>query len=179
MRPVIHFFRMLACSAAVFTAMAASSQTVLANTVNSSLSAQVVSVVDGKSVMKPATDAKPGDVLEYRATYANNTRSAINGLLATIPVPVGSTFIEASAVPAGPTASVDTVTFSPLPLVRTTQGANGVMRKEPVALEDYRAVRWNVGTLAAGQETVVSLRVLVNPVLGAQPNPTLQPAAKP
>ena len=53
------------------------------------------------------------------------------------------------------------------------------MRKEPVALEDYRAVRWNVGTLAAGQETVVSLRVLVNPVLGAQPNSTLQPAAKP
>lgn len=170
---------MAVCLAVVLASTAASSQTVSANTVNSSLSAQVVSVVDGKPVSKPANDAKPGDVLEYRAVYANNTKSAINGLLATIPVPVGTTFIEGSATPAGPTASVDTVTFAPMPLIRTIKGANGMLRKEPVPLESYRAVRWNAGALAAGQETVVSLRVLVNPTLSPQPSPTLKPTAKP
>lgn len=170
---------MVVCLAILLGTANASSQTVSANTVNSSLSAQVVSSVDGKPVTKPATDAKPGDVLEYRAVYANNTKSAINGLLATIPVPVGTTFIEGSATPAGPTASVDTVTFAPMPLIRTIKGANGVLRKEPVPLESYRAVRWNAGALAAGQETVVSVRVQVNPTLDAQPGPAPKPSAKP
>ena len=179
MRSVTHFRQMVVCLAAMCGTAVASSQTVSANTVSSSLSAQVVSVVDGKPVTKLATNAKPGDVLEYRAVYANNTKSAINDLLATIPVPVGTTFIEGSATPAGPTASADTVTFALMPLIRTIKGANGVLRKEPVPLENYRAVRWNAGSLAAGQETVVSLRVLVNPTLSPPPNPTLKLTSKP
>ena len=179
MRSVTHFCQMVVCLAAVFGTAVASSQTVSANTVSSTLSAQVVSVVDGKSASKPAADAKPGDVIEYRAVYANNTKSAINGLLATIPVPVGTTLIYGSAIPTDPTASVDTVTFAPMPLIRTIKSANGVLRKEPVPLENYRAVRWNAGALASGQETVVSLRVLVNPTQSLQPNPTPKPTAKP
>lgn len=170
---------MVACLAAVFLTPTVFAQTVPASVVNSTLTAQVVSLVDGKAVSKPATDAKPGDVIEYRAVYANNTRSGINGLLATIAVPAGTTFIAGSAAPAGPTASVDAVTFAPMPLIRTVKAAGGVLQKEPVPLADYRAVRWNAGALAAGQETVVSVRVQVNSTVTAPSNSTFKPTTKP
>jgi uncharacterized repeat protein (TIGR01451 family) len=49
---------------------------------------------------KPAGDGKPGDVLQYSATYRNTGAAAAAKLLATVPVPPGTTFIAASAEPA-------------------------------------------------------------------------------
>lgn len=179
MRLLPQFFPIALGLVVALASSAVWAQTVSSNAVTSQLSAQVVGLVDGKVVTKPAADAKPGDVIEYRSVYGNNTKSTINGLLATIPVPAGTTYVEGSAVPAAPTASVDTVTFATIPLIRTVQGANGVIRKEPVPLAEYRAVRWNAGSLGAGQETVVSLRVRVNPTLGAAPAAASSPLAKP
>jgi hypothetical protein len=79
-----------------------------------------------------------------------------------VPVPPGTTFIAASAEPAQAQASTDGNTFAPMPLTRMVKQADGSTRKEPVPLADYRALRWEIGTLAAGATTVVSLRVSID-----------------
>jgi uncharacterized repeat protein (TIGR01451 family) len=146
--------------------------------VSSVLTASLVSVVDGKTVKTPAVDAKPGDVIEYRATYANNSKAPIERLLALVPIPEGTTLIEKSISPEAASASVDAVTFAPVPLVRTIKLANGTTRTEAVPLSDYRSVRWALTNIAAGQPVTVSVNVRVNslpslaPLAGA-------PSAKP
>ena len=51
------------------------------------LSSQRVTLVDGKEVLVSAAKARPGDVIEYRAVYKNDGRSAVRELDATLPVP--------------------------------------------------------------------------------------------
>ena len=143
-----------------------------ASPVSSQLLAQRVEMVGGKPVFKPAGDGKPGDLLQYSATYRNTGTAAAGKLLATIPVPPGTTFIAASAEPAQALASTDGSAFAPMPLTRMVKQADGSVRKEPVPLADYRALRWEIGTLAAGASTVVSLRVRID-------SPAAAPAAKP
>lgn len=140
--------------------------------VSSQLLAQRVEMVAGKPVLKPAGDGKPGDVLQYSATYRNTGAAAAGKLLATVPVPPGTTFIEASAEPAQAMASTDGNSFAPMPLTRMVKQADGSTRKESVPLADYRALRWEIGTLPAGGSAVVSLRVRID-------SPAAAPAAKP
>lgn len=130
--------------------------------VSSSLTAQRVDMVEGKAVLKPLTEAKPGDVIEYAGTYRNAGKSAVDKLQATVPVPVGTTYIASSAVPAAAMASTDGSRFEAMPLMRTVRQANGVERSVPVPLADYRALRWDIGALAPSGANVVSLRVRVD-----------------
>lgn len=158
----------------IFAAGVALGQMVLAQAspVSSQLLAQRVEMAGGKPVLKPAGDGKPGDVLQYSATYRNTSAAAAGKLLATIPVPPGTTFIAASAEPAQALASTDGALFAPMPLTRMVKQADGSVRKEPVPLAEYRALRWEIGTLPAGGSTVVSLRVRIDP-------PVATAAAKP
>jgi uncharacterized repeat protein (TIGR01451 family) len=143
-----------------------------ASPVSSQLLAQRVDMVAGKPVLKPAGDGKPGETLQYSATYRNTGTAAAAKLLATVPVPPGTTFIAASAEPAQAQASTDGTTFAPMPLTRLVKQADGSTRKEPVPLADYRALRWEIGTLAAGATTVVSLRTRIDaPVVASAAKP--------
>lgn len=158
----------------LFAASLAMGQAVLAQAspVSSQLVAQRVEMVAGKPVLKAAGDGKPGDVLQYSATYRNTGAAAAAKLLATVPVPPGTTFIAASAEPAQAQASTDGATFAPMPLTRLVKLADGSTRKEPVPLSDYRALRWEIGTLAAGATTAVSLRVSIDaPVVASAAKP--------
>jgi uncharacterized repeat protein (TIGR01451 family) len=140
--------------------------------VTSSLAAQRVETVDGKTVLKPATQVKPGEIIEYTGTYRNASASAVNKLQAVVPVPVGTTFIAGSAQPAQAQASTDGARFAPIPLLRTVNQSDGAERKEPIPLSEYRALRWDVGTLGAGSSAVVSLRVRIDSaaaITGAKP----------
>jgi hypothetical protein len=57
-----------------------------------------------------------------------------------------------------------------MPLMRTVKQPDGKERKETVPLAEYRALRWEIGTLAAGSSTVVSLRVRIDaPAAGTKP----------
>src|SRR4029077_21074829 len=56
-------------------------------------------IVDGKNVFKPAQLSRPGDTLEYRVTYTNRPASAATGLVATLPIPAGTTLVARSEVP--------------------------------------------------------------------------------
>ena len=138
--------------------------------VTSSLTAQKVEMLEGKAVLKPATKGKPGDVIEYSGTYRNVSTAGVTKLQATVPVPPGTTFIADSAQPAQAQASTDGTRFAPMPLMRTVKQPDGKERKETVPLAEYRALRWEIGTLAAGSSTVVSLRVRIDaPAAGTKP----------
>ena len=130
--------------------------------VTSTLAAQRVELVDGKPVLRPAAQSKPGDVIEYSSTYKNGGTSSADKLQATVPVPAGTTLIAGSAEPALALASTDGVGFAPMPLMRSVRQPDGSQRSEAVPLADYRALRWNVGTLAAGGSAAVSLRVRID-----------------
>lgn len=130
--------------------------------VRSQLVAQRIDKVDGKEVLTPATEGKPGDTLQYSGTYRNTGAVAVNKLVATIPVPPGTTFIADSAEPAPAQASIDGTRFAAAPLMRTVKQADGSERKVAVPLSQYRALRWDVGTLAGGASTVVKLQVRID-----------------
>lgn len=137
--------------------------------VTSTLQAQRVEIVDGKSVLRPAAQSKPGDVIDYSSTYQNAGKSAAEKLLAVVPVPAGTTLIAGSAQPAAAQASTDGLVFAAMPLTRSVRQADGSQRSEPVPLSDYRALRWDVGTLPAGSNATVSLRVRVDAPAAAVP----------
>ena len=130
--------------------------------VRSQLVAQRIDKVDGKEVLTAATEGKPGDVLQYTGTYRNTGAVAVNKLAATIPVPLGTTFIADSAEPAPTQASLDGARFAPTPLTRTVRQPDGSERKVAVPVSQYRALRWEVGTLAGGASTVVKLQVRID-----------------
>ena len=155
------FFRLGIVSAALILGQQALAQDPV---VTSSLTANRVELVNGKTVLHPATEAKPGDVLEYRATYTNRGDGAVEHLQATVPIPSGTTLIADTPMPASAQASTDARTFAALPLMRRVAKSDGSSRLEPVPLADYRALRWDVGSLNPGKATMVSMHVRINPV---------------
>ena len=112
-------------------------------------------------VASAATGAKPGDVLEYTARYTNRGNAAADALSPSMPIPTGTEYLPTETVPKPSHASLDGTTFAPIPLRRPVQGADGVVRIVDVPVREYRALRWTVGTLAAGSEATVRARVRV------------------
>ncbi len=150
--------------------------------VSSTLTAQRVETEGGKLVLKPATSSKPGDVIAYTGTYRNGGTAAADKLLATIPVPSGTSLVAASADPARAQASTDGISFAPMPLMRNVKQADGSERREAVPLADYRALRWEIGTLAPGASSVVALRVRIDELVSASagtPATAAKPASRP
>jgi uncharacterized repeat protein (TIGR01451 family) len=109
----------------------------------------------------PASAAKPGDTLEYAASYNNRGNAAAGQLMPTMPIPAGTEYVPSNLIPKPTHASLDGIDFSPIPLRRKRPDADGVVREVDVPLAEYRALRWTVGTLAAGHEVVVRARVRV------------------
>ena len=54
---------------------------------------KVVRGADGKESFAPADNAKPGDVIEYVATYRNTGKQPIRNLEATLPIPHNTEFV--------------------------------------------------------------------------------------
>lgn len=120
---------------------------------------RVIAGADGKEAVEPAASAKPGDVLEYAVAYRNTGSSAARQLEATLPIPQGTAFVLGTAQPAGARASVDGVTFSPLPLMRKVRKADGTQADQAVPVEQYRYLRWAPQDLPSGAVAHVTARV--------------------
>ena len=103
---------------------------------------------------------KPGDVIEYVATFRNTTDKPVRNLEPTLPLPEQTELVPGSARPASARASLDARDFAVLPLKRKTV-ANGRETVEAVPYREYRALRWPSLDLAAGQSVTVSARVRV------------------
>jgi len=147
--------------------------------ITSELVVERVEIVDGKTVLKPAQLSKPGDLLEYRVTYTNRSASAATGLVANLPIPAGTTLVAHSELPPDVLASTDGAHFAPPPLMHALRQSDGSTRQVPVPLEEYRALRWNLGTLTAGHSAQVQARVQVNTVPAPAVSPPAQAPARP
>lgn len=130
--------------------------------VTSVLEVRQVIAEGGHEVLKPATATRPGDVLQYRATYTNSGDQPAGHLQAGLPVPAGTSLLASGIEPAGALASVDGTHFAPMPLTRTVTGKDGKSRRETVPMNEIRALRWDLGTLLPNQPKSVQARVHVD-----------------
>lgn len=129
---------------------------------------KVVLADNGKEQLVAASEAKPGDVLEYRATYRNVSPKALRAVMATLPVPAsGVEYLPNTALPAGVEASIDGAQFARAPLKRLVMNTDGRPQQQLVPATEYRFLRWPLGDLPAGASKTVSARVRVTkePVL--------------
>lgn len=115
----------------------------------------------GKEVLQDVDKVKPGDRLEYQLSYTNNSKDTIRGLTATLPVPLGTSYLANSAVPAPTAVSLDGAEFSKPPLKRKVE-KNGKTFEEDVPPQEYRALRWTVGDLLSDKSVTVKARIAVN-----------------
>jgi uncharacterized repeat protein (TIGR01451 family) len=121
---------------------------------------KVVRAADGKEATASAEAAKPGDTIEYAATYRNRTRQAVRNLEATLPIPNNTEYLPGSARPANAKASVDGRAFADMPLKRKVV-RDGKEVEEQVPLREYRYLRWYPGELAGEQALSFNARVRV------------------
>src|SRR5262245_27239131 len=127
------------------------------------LTASRVTKAQGKEVLVPAAEAKPGELIEYRALYRNDGAGEANGLMATLPIPRGTQYVAGSAQPRRVEASLDGRTFAPVPLKRTVQTPDGRTVVQEVPVAEYRALRWPLGALPSHEKRAVTARVRVEP----------------
>lgn len=147
-----------ACLAVLSIAAGAQQRT---NPVESRLDARKVTVsADGKETLAAAESARPGDLIEYTATYRNSGTGAVRNLEATLPIPADTELVAGSVKPAASRASLDARSFAPVPLKRKAVAAGREVESE-VPLREYRALRWAPADLAAGQIATYSARVRV------------------
>ncbi|PLC04277.1 hypothetical protein CY658_19905 [Variovorax sp. RO1] len=136
---------------------------------------KVVKGPDGNEQLQDAATIKPGDVIEYKATYTNNTGKPVKGLVADLPIPEGLEYLPRSAKPGASLvkAATKTAVFEPEPLVRKLPGG----KTEPVPYNEYRMLRWSLGQLPANGSAAVSARAKVEAVAAptAAPAPTTPP----
>ena len=120
--------------------------------------AKVVKAADGKEKLVDAASVKPGDVIEYRATYTNRSTNTVKNVVASLPIPEGLQYQPMSAKPGATIvqAAVKGGVFGAEPLTRKVAG-----KVEPVPYADYRSLRWNLGELPAAGVAVVSARAAV------------------
>ncbi len=121
---------------------------------------KVVRAAEGKETFASAESAKPGDVIEYVATYRNTTAQPVRNLEATLPVPANTELVAGSERPSTAKASVDAVSFAAMPLMRKVN-RKGREMEEPVPAREYRYLRWYPDELAGGKSAVFSARVRV------------------
>lgn len=149
----------LSSMAAVTTASAESAAKATDQPVRIELKAFRISANEqGKEQAVEAKQARPSDIIEYRASYANTSKSLVKGLMATLPIPADMQYTGVSA-PTNAEASTDGKTFAPTPLVRQVAG-----KTVPVPLTEYRALRWRIAELPVGKTALVSARARVNGV---------------
>lgn len=152
-------FTWLAFAAAAFLAQAALAQR--PDPVESRLEARkVVIAADGKETLVAADAARPGDVIEYAATYRNRGRDPVRNLEATLPIPPNTELVAGSVRPATAKASLDARAFDAMPLKRRVQ-RDGRQVEETVPLREYRYLRWYPGELRADGSVTFTARVRV------------------
>lgn len=122
---------------------------------------RVVIDVRGNESLDNAAAVKPGELLQYTATYTNRSRAPLAQFSPTLPIPAGAVIVAAAGQPPGALASVDGKTFDFMPLRRKVQQPDGRWVDAPVPLVDYRALRWPARTLGVNERFAASLRVRV------------------
>lgn len=116
----------------------------------------------GQERLVDASSVKPGDIVEYQATYLNRDTKPVTGLLATLPIPAGMEYLPKTASPGADRVKAATQggAYGAEPLQRQVQ-VNGKPKTEPVPYGQYRSLQWALGQLPPGAEFLVKARVQV------------------
>ena len=124
----------------------------------------VVNVVDGQEELKEATQARPGQVVEYRLFALNNGDATLPAgtVVITGPIPEGTSFVADSATPTTDTLlteySVDGEAYYEPPILVGSDGQRTVA--DPA---NYKAIRWTLlSNMEPKQEAGFVYRVTVN-----------------
>jgi uncharacterized repeat protein (TIGR01451 family) len=115
----------------------------------------------GKEVFLKADKVKPGDMVEYKAQYANVSKTELKNVFATLPVPKGMDYVDRTANPAAAMATLDGVKYDAVPLKRQVKDKTGKQVTVLVPVSEYKALRWSLGAINAGKVMTVSARVRV------------------
>jgi uncharacterized repeat protein (TIGR01451 family) len=132
---------------------------------------KVVKDAKGEVQLLDAALVLPGDVIEYRATYANRGTTSLP-VVATLPIPESLEYIKDSATAKNNiahTVALKDSKFSNEPLLHKVATAIGTTLSQPIPYASYRYVRWDLGRLAPGNSIEVSVRAKVaqNPEVDA------------
>jgi hypothetical protein len=137
-----NFIAWTAAAMLVIAALASHAQTRDAEAVQTTLEARKVTRgADGREALVSADSARPGDVIEYAATYRNVSREPIRKLEPTLPIPGHTEYVPESQRPRNVRASLDARDFGAIPLKRKAV-RNGRQVEEDVPYRDYRYLRW-------------------------------------
>jgi len=129
--------------------------------VESRLEARKVVVKDGKESFESGAAAKPGDTIEYVATYTNKGRTPVSKLEATLPIPANTEVLPDTLKPAAAKASTGGTQYEAIPLKRKIKQPDGREIEQTVPLNEYRSLRWSLNELAGGASATVVARVRV------------------
>lgn len=132
-----------------------------ASPISTTLLAQRVVRVGGAEHLESAATGLPGDVIQYTVQFHNSGATPAHALEATLPIPAGVVLITGSVQPANVRASLDGMTFAPLPLLRHVRRADGTTADEAVPVSEIRYLRWAPAELAANTSLAVSARVVL------------------
>ena len=121
---------------------------------------KVARAADGAETLVAVDTVKPGDVIEYVATYRNTTRAPLSKVEATLPIPSNTEFVPGTVRPATAKASADGRNYGDLPLKRVVK-RNGVDVEEQVPVREYRYLRWYPGVIGGEQAVAFTARVRV------------------
>lgn len=135
---------------------------------------KVVRDAEGREGFVSADAAKPGETIEYVATYRNTGKQPVSGLAATLPIPASTEYVAGTARPANAMASVDGRTFSAPPLKRRVV-RDGKSVEEEIPAREYRYLRWFPGELGGDKSLRFTARVRV---VDAEPPPSRSGGAK-
>ncbi len=145
----------------VALALAAPAQQKAASPLESKIEQRkVVRDAAGAESLVAADNVKPGDVIEYVATFRNTGKQPLARLEATLPIPANTEYLPGTARPANAKASVDGKSFGDLPLKRVVKRA-GADVEESVPAREYRYLRWFPGELGGDKAVSYTARVRV------------------
>ncbi len=119
---------------------------------------------EGKETLGGAETIKPGEMIEYRATYMNMGKEGVKNIQATLPIPLGMEYLSKTAKPAGAKASLDGVKYEAIPLMRKVKLPNGKEVEQEVPYSEYRFLSWNIDELGGEKSAVASARVRLAPL---------------
>lgn len=125
------------------------------------LTAHKIVKTDGAEQGISADKAKPGDVIEYVATYKNTDNKPATDVTATLPIPHGMEYMPNTAAPEHVMASTGDEHYAPVPLKRMAKDANGKPKEELVPYSEYRSLRWQLGAMSGGATRDVKARMKV------------------
>ena len=118
----------------------------------------------GEEVATEVDEVRPGDLIEYRLTYTNNTNESITNLVPTLPVPADMYYVAETASPEIKRAAYlsNGDNFQEPPLTREETLSSGLKTIKEVLPQEYRRLQWTIDSIEGGDSVLLVARVKVS-----------------